>query len=494
MWNRIIGPTVLVVLCWLAFGGVVAMAMYWVGRFHSEVVAETGITIQAANSMSDTLWKTMSLVLAVKPENLTETESTISDLKKQFEHYLIQAEETSYTKFEQRLSQNIRQQYADLTGQIDRRISSLHRQNPAVEPSDRELLAAAESISDMCRQLREFNEGLAAADVARQGRVMTFIALAFMAILVVGAVAGVLWSFHTAAEVDSSVSQISISLGTADSQLKEELGNIGLDVSGNLNQLREQVDVVADRIRQVVSDLQKERQKSVVASRLAVAGELAAGVAHEVRNPLTAVKLLLHAAAQNTPNRALSERQFDVIQAEIARMEKTVQGLLDFAGPPQANRVRHDLRATLTAAIQLTAGLASKHGVTVCSKLPDGPVTVNADPAQLQQVFVNLLMNAVEAMPQGGSLCIGIEPHGSQQDVCSVTFVDSGPGIPTQVAERLFEPFVTSKTNGTGLGLAVSSRLVQEQGGQLFAENRPQGGAVFAVELPLVNDTEELRA
>ena len=74
MWNRIIGPTVLVVLCWLAFGGVVAMAMYWVGRFHSQVVAETGITIQAANSMSDTLWKTMTLVLTAKPPTVAETE------------------------------------------------------------------------------------------------------------------------------------------------------------------------------------------------------------------------------------------------------------------------------------------------------------------------------------------------------------------------------------------------------------------------------------
>ena len=241
---------------------------------------------------------------------------------------------------------------------------------------------------------------MAGTDVAWQGRVMTFIALAFTAILVVGAVAGVIWSFHTAAEVDSSVSEISISLGTADSELKEEVGRIGLDASGNLNKLREQVDLVAERIRQVVSDLQKERRKSVLASRLAAAGELAAGVAHEVRNPLTAVKLLLHAAAQNTPNRSLSERQFDVIQAEIARMEKTVQGLLDFARPPQANRVRHDVRATVSGAIQLTAGLAAQHNVTVCSKLPDGPVEVNADPAQLHQVFVNLLMNAIEAMPR----------------------------------------------------------------------------------------------
>ncbi len=488
MWNRIIGPTVLVVLCWLAFGGVVAMAMYWVGRFHSQVVAETGITIQAANSMSDTLWKTMTLVLTAKPSTVAKMEDSIADLEKQFEHYLVQAEETSYTKYEQGVSRSIRRQYADLRNQLDRRLTSVRRQDPGRESSDRELLAAAESITDLCRQLRKFNERLAEADVAWQGRVMTFIALTFTAILVVGAVAGVIWSFHTAAEVDSSVSQIRISLGTVDSQLKEELGRIGLDASGNLNKLREQVDLVAERIRQVVSDLQKERQKSIVASRLAVAGELAAGVAHEVRNPLTAVKLLLHAAAQNTPNRSLSERQFDVIQAEIARMEKTVQGLLDFAGPPQANRVRHDLRATINAALQLTAGLAGQHGVAVCSRLPDGPVDVNADPAQLHQVFVNLLMNAIEAMPRGGSMQVGIQRGGERQDGCRVIFADSGPGIPAEVADRLFEPFITSKTNGTGLGLAISSRLVQEQGGQLTAGNGAAGGAVVTVELPLVGE------
>jgi signal transduction histidine kinase len=487
MWNRIIGPTVLVVLCWLAFGGVVAMAMYWVGRFHSEVVAETGPTIEAANSMSYTLWETVSYTLAAKPATVSRTESTIGGLEKQFEHYLVQAEVTSFTKTEQGISKDIRQKYTDLRGKVDGRLASLRRQEAEVKPSDGDLLVAANAISDLCNQLREFNERLAENDVAWQGRMMTFIALAFVAILVFGVVAGIVWSFHTAAEVDSSVSQISISLGTADSQLKEELGHIGINVSGDLSKLRAQVDVVADRIRHVVSDLQKERQKSIVASRLAVAGELAAGVAHEIRNPLTAVKLLLHAAAKNTPNRSLSERQLDVIQAEIARMEKTVQGLLDFAGPPQTNRVRHDLRATVNGAIQLTAGLANQHEVVVHANFRDEPVAVNADPAQLHQVFVNLMMNAIEAMPRGGNLQVSVATNGDSQSTCRVTFADSGPGIPAEVAERLFEPFVTSKRNGTGLGLAVSGRLVQEQGGQIRAENRPHGGAVLTVELPLAD-------
>jgi two-component system, NtrC family, sensor histidine kinase HydH len=490
MWNRIIGPTVLVVFCWLAFAGVVAMAMYWIAQFHSQVVAETGITIQAANSMSDTLWESMALVVANRPSSAERTKGNVARLEKRFEHCLVQAEETSFTETEKEISRAIRQKYTELRRKVHERLSSAYGSDTSVEASDSQLLASADSIAGLCRELREFNEGLAEADVTRQGRMMTFIVLAFLGILLVGTVAGVLWSIHTATEVDSSVSQISISLVTADSQLKEELGCIGLDVSGNLEKLRAQVELVADRIRQVVSDLHRERHKSIVASRLAVAGELAAGVAHEIRNPLTAVKLLLHAAAENTPDRSLSERQFDVIQSEIARIEKIVQGLLDFARPPQGNRLPHDLRSTITGAIQLTAGLADQHGVVVQPALPCRPVPVNADPSHLHQVFVNLMMNAIEAMPEGGCLHVGIELDDARQRACYVRFADSGPGIPAQIADRLFEPFVTSKKSGTGLGLAVSSRLVQEQGGHLTAENRPEGGAVLTVELPISTATE----
>jgi signal transduction histidine kinase len=494
MWNKIIGPTVLVVMFWLAFAGLVAIVMWWIGQFHARVVAETGITIQAANSMTDNLWKRLSYILAAKPANLPKIEEEVASFEKQFEQQLVLAEQTSYTATEQEISRVIRRQHADLQGELHKRLASIGRPTAETRVSDPQLLAAAREIDRLCTELREFNEHLAAADEAQQGRYVTFIALAFLGILLLGTVGGVLWSVHTAAEVDTSVSEISISLEGADRQMKQELGHIDLNVSGNLDRLREQVDVVTDRIRQVVGDLQQERRKSIVASRVAVAGELAAGVAHEIRNPLTAIKLLLHAAEQHTANRSLSERQFDVIQDEIARMEKIVQGLLDFARPPQVNRVRHDLRATVGSAIELLSGLADSRGVVVCRTFPERPVNVDADPEQLRQVFVNLLLNAVEAMPTGGTLRVGIEMRGAAEMGCRVAVADSGPGIPPQLVDRLFEPFVSGKQYGTGLGLAVSRRLVHEQGGQLTAANAPTGGAVLTLELPLADTVGASRA
>ena len=152
-------------------------------------------------------------------------------------------------------------------------------------------------------------------------------------------------------------------------------------------------------------------------------------------------------------------------------MEKTVQGLLDFARPPQMNRVCHDLRASVAGAIDLVEGLAAKHSVAIRRDFPECEARINADPGQLHQVFVNLLLNAIEAMPSGGSLQISVEKDNPSPGTNRVVFSDSGPGIPQNVMERLFEPFVTGKRSGTGLGLAVSSRLVKDHGGQLTAAN-----------------------
>jgi two-component system, NtrC family, sensor histidine kinase HydH len=109
---------------------------------------------------------------------------------------------------------------------------------------------------------------------------------------------------------------------------------------------------------------------------------------------------------------------------------------------------------------------------------------VEGDPEQLHQVFINLLLNAIESMPQGGSLSVAAQCDGGSNGQCRVLFSDSGPGIPPSVIGKIFEPFVTSKERGTGLGLAVSRRIVEEHGGKLTGVNRPEGGAVFVVELP----------
>src|SRR5262249_18761009 len=147
-------------------------------------------------------------------------------------------------------------------------------------------------------------------------------------------------------------------------------------------------------------------QEAVVSERLAVVGELAAGVAHELRNPLTSVKLLMQTAPRDGSGLHLHDRQSQVILHEISRMEDTIQGLLDFARPPPLKRLEHDLRDTIQRALNLVEGRAAHDGVRIALQLPDEPLPVDGDPEQLHQVFVNLLINGIEAIGREGVLSV----------------------------------------------------------------------------------------
>lgn len=244
-------------------------------------------------------------------------------------------------------------------------------------------------------------------------------------------------------------------------------------------------------LQDVVQQLHSARLEVIGSERLAAVGLLAAGVAHELRNPLTAVKLLVQTTAREHQEHATTAKQLGVVQDEINRMERTIQSLLDYARPPKPNRLRHDLRDT-GRAINLVKGRAKRDQIHIELTQPEGPVEVNGDPEQLHQVFVNLLLNCMDAMPDGGQITTTLkrdESHSTHEclpePTCVVTVADEGLGIADSILEHLFEPFVSSKERGTGLGLAVSRRIVEEHQGTLTAENGPTGGAVFSVELPL---------
>jgi two-component system sensor histidine kinase HydH len=229
---------------------------------------------------------------------------------------------------------------------------------------------------------------------------------------------------------------------------------------------------------------------------LAAVGQLAAGVAHEIRNPLTTVKLLVqtgYVADQSArPSPSSREQQQRLIIDEIDRMERTIQSLLEFARPASPQRETHDLRVTLRRVGNLVEARATQQRVTVCIVLGDEPLMLVGDREQLLQVFVNLYLNAIDAMPNGGRLQVDAGHHHDhahdRQPMIEVSVCDEGPGVAPEIREHLFEPFVTSKERGTGLGLAVSHRIVREHRGTITVDRSPAGGARFTVSLPaLIN-------
>jgi two-component system NtrC family sensor kinase len=233
------------------------------------------------------------------------------------------------------------------------------------------------------------------------------------------------------------------------------------------------------------------KQREMTADRLSAverqvsAGRLAAGVAHEINNPLTAVlslsSLLLKKAAPDAPER----EDLEIILAETTRCREIVKGLLDFARErPMAKRIA-DLREVLRDTMRLTAKYEPLKAVTLETRFPDYPLYVNGDPKLLQQVFTNLLTNAAEACEGGGTVRLTADEDASGGFV-EVRFADTGKGIPAEHQPRIFEPFFTTKgaRKGTGLGLSVSLGIVQKHEGTIDVRSDEGRGTTVTVTLP----------
>lgn len=219
--------------------------------------------------------------------------------------------------------------------------------------------------------------------------------------------------------------------------------------------------------------------------KLEAVGELAAGVAHDLGNALgiigSSVQYLIKSCAEGYPFSEFLE----VIHRNVAQADRTIRGLLSFARPPRPSPAPVDVTRLVEGTCQLLKGEAAKQHIRVvlrCS--PDVP-WVMADPEQLQQVFLNLLLNAVQAMPEGGvvTLTTIVDPEGKQ---VQIEVADTGLGIPQEHLNRIFDPFFTTKEGGTGLGLSVSARLIRAQGGHISVSSREGKGSVFTIVLPAV--------
>jgi signal transduction histidine kinase len=217
---------------------------------------------------------------------------------------------------------------------------------------------------------------------------------------------------------------------------------------------------------------------------LAAVGEMAAGLAHEVRNPVGAIRGAAQVlAAEREPGRAAE--MLEVIEEETGRLGRVVGDFLDYARPDSPRREPVDLAGLLRSCLRSAeaAGLGLRAEVRVAPGTPP----VLGDPDQLGRALNNLVRNAREAAGPDGSLRTELRPHG-RHDV-ALRLEDDGPGIPPEVMSRLFQPFHTSKAGGTGLGLALAHRIIEAHGGSIRAEGRPGQGAAFTIILPAAKET-----
>jgi signal transduction histidine kinase len=227
---------------------------------------------------------------------------------------------------------------------------------------------------------------------------------------------------------------------------------------------------------------QRERYRRMLrADRLATIGELAAGAAHEIRNPLTSIKSSL----QYLESRCLEETEkqlLGVALRETDRIDETLAALLSFSRPTEIRKEPCDLVGLLEEGAALVSLQARAKGVEVRTSFPAVPIVVEADGSQLKQVFLNVFLNGVQAMESGGTLSVEALRYESGRPLIRVT--DTGPGIPEEALEKVFDPFFTTKKGGTGLGLSICYTIVKAHGGEIEIRSRPGEGTTVLVSLP----------
>jgi two-component system sensor histidine kinase HydH len=256
----------------------------------------------------------------------------------------------------------------------------------------------------------------------------------------------------------------------------------------------------ADELRGSLERLQSTEKQLIRTEKLAAVGRLSAGLAHEIRNPLASIKGSAEILGDDFPEGHPKHKLLQVLVDESVRLNNVLTRFITFARPRPLERSEVEIEREIETVIELLRG--QKEGAAVTYRLeregetgaPDNPgmsdvprgastpLVLQGDREQLRQVLLNVLLNATQASGEGGEVAIAVRREG---DACSIRVHDSGAGFSPEAIENAFTPFFTTRDEGTGLGLAVSHRIVESHGGRITVENHPQGGGLVELRLPV---------
>jgi len=276
---------------------------------------------------------------------------------------------------------------------------------------------------------------------------------------------------------EAGVGQASAGAPAAEAGQSDEVRAVGQLVAGLLRDVDETQAL-----------LKESREHLIQAEKLALVGRLAAGVAHSVRNPLTSVKMRLFSLERSLDLSRAQREDFEVISEEIRHLDTIVRNFLEFSRPPKPKLQHLSPSEVVDMTLVLLKHRLETYGVEVRLERDQPLPEVDLDPEQLKEVLVNLILNACDAMGENGRLAIA-ESTGFMDPLGRVAILevsDSGPGISSEVAEKIFQPFFSTKEEGTGLGLAIATRIMEEHGGYIHLKPSERGqGACFVLVLPI---------
>lgn len=236
----------------------------------------------------------------------------------------------------------------------------------------------------------------------------------------------------------------------------------------------------SQQLEQSLKILNEQQNKLIQADRLRSLGEISLGVAHEIKNPLSSIKGALEIIKKELPPAFGKHEFFTIIEKEVERLNKLAKDFLNFARPPKITLLECNINDLLEETLKLLEQKLNENKITL-NKDFQNEITCLADSQQLQQVFLNIILNAVSAMKNGGKLKIKTK---LTENKCNIVFTDTGSGISAENIDKVFNPFFTTKQDGTGLGLSIAYKIIEEHQGNISVESS-SAGTTFKISLPL---------
>ncbi|NPV44596.1 MAG: hypothetical protein HPY70_11595 [Firmicutes bacterium] len=272
--------------------------------------------------------------------------------------------------------------------------------------------------------------------------------------------------------------------------IKNGIGKLKNNLGSRIPRISGELDQVAETINQMAFELEEKKKLEEQlhrSERLAALGQLVSGIAHELRNPLGIIRATVQIMEKSVKEKKEVEEYTSIIKEQVDRQNRIIKELLDFARPSPPRMEPVNLNALLDSVLTFTGGYAKNKGVDLITEKQDNLPPVMADGEKIKQVMVNLILNGIQAIEKKGEMVIKTYTRG---DKVIAEFTDTGPGIPREHLENIFNPFFTTKDTGTGLGLAISYQIMKMHHGAIEVESSEGKGSTFRMTLPALIQME----
>ena len=478
----------LIALVLTTIGGGLATIWYaeTIGSLFTSVIDRDLLSFQAAEEMETALVMQKGFATYYFQDGNPDWLNQLEIYQKTFEDKLKKAREYARLEIAWGLLSKIESEYLQYK---NARQEVLHLYQTGEEESGiklhRQIRPQFLSIVGLCEQYKEIHiKNIAQARKNAQIRTR-YISTGALVAIQVAAMLGILLAYILFKQILEPIRRLTMATGPDDSQPP---------LSNEVNILSHRVHSLIEDVDQTQTQLARSQEHLVQSEKWALTGKLAAGVAHSIRNPLTSVKIRLFSMGRTPDLSPTQKEDLEVISEEIRHIESIVRSFLEFSRPPKLTIQKVSPSEVVDMTLRLLKHRLESNGVQV-ELIREKPLTeIWADPDQLKEVLVNLLVNACEVMVKGGVIRIleKEETGESGKRVATITVSDNGPGIPESIQENIFQPFFSTKEEGTGLGLSIASRIVEKHGGSINLHSQEGEGTSFVITLPYRENISEL--